>query len=61
MSPDVPDSCWCADASAFEALMILGEISRMRTMEEGKFWFSRAISYAIARKYPTSVQLVMGL
>jgi len=61
MSPKVPDSCWCADASAFEALMILGEISRMRTMEEGKFWVSRAIAYEIARKYPTAVQLVMGL
>ena len=61
MSPDVPDSCWCADAAAFETLMILGEISRLRTMEEGKFWVSRAIAYAIARKYPTVVQLLMGL
>jgi uncharacterized protein (UPF0216 family) len=61
MSPDVPDSCWCADAAAFEALITLGEISRLRTMEEERFWVSRAIAYAIARKYPTAVQLVMGL
>jgi uncharacterized protein (UPF0216 family) len=61
MTPDVPDSCWCADAAAFEALITLGEISRLRTMEEGKFWVSRAIACAIARKYPTAVQLVMGL
>jgi hypothetical protein len=33
----------------------------MQTMEEGKFWISRAIAYAIARKYPTMIQLVMGL
>jgi len=61
MSADVPDSCWCTDATAFEALIILGEISRLRTMEGGKFWISRAIAYAIARKYPTAFQLVMGL
>ncbi len=61
MSPEVPDSCWCADAAAFEALITLGEISRLRTMEGGRFWISRAIAYAIARKYPTAVQLVMGL
>jgi len=60
MSPDVPDSCWCADAAAFETLIILGEISRLRTMENEKFWVSRAIVYAIAQKYPTAVQVVMG-
>jgi hypothetical protein len=59
MSPDVPDSCWCEDAAAFETLMLLGEISRMRTMENEKFWVSRAIVYAIAQKYPTAVQVVM--
>ena len=59
MSPDVPDSCWCADGAAFETLMLLGEISRMRTMENEKFWVSRAIVYAIAQKYPTAVQVVM--
>jgi len=61
MSPEVPDSCWCADAAEFESLTTLGEISRLGTMVEGRFWVSRAIAYAIARKYPTAVQLVMGL
>ena len=61
MSPDVPDSCWCADAAAFAALITLGEIGRLRTMEEGRFCVSRAIAYAIARKYPTAVQVLMGL
>jgi len=61
MSPDVPDSCWCADAAAFDALITLREISRLRTMEEGRFWVSRAIAYAIARKYPIAVQMVTGL
>jgi len=60
MAPDVPDSCWCADAAAFETLILLGEISRLRTMENERFWVSRAIVYAIAQKYPTAVQVVMG-
>jgi hypothetical protein len=30
-------------------------------MEKEKFWVSRAIAFAIERKYPTAVQLVMGL
>jgi len=60
LSPDVPDSCSCGDQAAFEALRILGEISEMRTMQEGRCWVSRAIAYAIMHKYPTAVQLVMG-
>ncbi len=60
MSPDVPDSCWCMDPAAFDALVLLGEISSMRLLQDGKFWVSRAIVYAILRKYPTAVQLVMG-
>jgi hypothetical protein len=60
LSPDVPDSCWWADATVFETLILLGEINRMQTMEERKFWVSQALAYVIARKYPTAVQLVMG-
>ena len=59
-SADVPDSCSCPDAVAFEVFRILGEISSMRTMEKGKFWVSRAIVYDIARKYPTVIQIVMA-
>jgi hypothetical protein len=40
MSPDVPDSCWCMDSTAFDALVLLGEISSLRIREEGKFWVS---------------------
>jgi len=60
MSPDVPDSCWCMDPAAFDALVHLGEISSMRLLQDGKFWVSRAIVYAILQRYPTAVQLVMG-
>jgi uncharacterized protein (UPF0216 family) len=59
VSPDVPDSCSCTDSAAFEALKILGEISELRTMQDGRCWVSRAIVYAIMHKYPTAVQLVM--
>jgi len=60
LSPDVPDSCSCTDEAAFDALKILGEISELRSMQEGRCWVSRAIAYAIMHKYPTAVQLVMG-
>jgi uncharacterized protein (UPF0216 family) len=60
MSPDVPDSCLCSDETAFRALQLLGEISGMRSLQDGCFWVSRVIAYAILRKYPTAVQLVMG-
>jgi uncharacterized protein (UPF0216 family) len=60
MSPDVPDSCWCMDSTAFDALVLPGEISSLRIREEGKFWVSRAITYAILRRYPTAVQMVVG-
>lgn len=60
MSPDVPDSCWCMDSAAFDTLVLLGEISNMRLRQDEKFWVSRAIVYAILRRYPTAVQLVMG-
>jgi uncharacterized protein (UPF0216 family) len=60
LSPNVPDSCSCTDQTAFEALKLLGEIRELRTMQEGRWWVSRAIAYAIMHKYPTAVQLVMG-
>ena len=60
LSPDVPDSCSCTDEAAFDALKLLGEISELRPMPEGRWWVSRAIAYAIMHKYPTAVQMVMG-
>jgi uncharacterized protein (UPF0216 family) len=57
---EVPDSCYLADESAARALQALGEISLLRTPRKGKIWVSRAIVYAIMRKYPSVIQIVMG-
>ena len=59
-SPDVPDSCMCPDETALAALQVLGEVSTLRTFGGGRFWVSRPIAYAIMKKYPTAVQIVMG-
>lgn len=58
--PDAPDSCSCSDEAAFHALQALGEISTLRTFEQGKFWVAQAIAYAILRKYPIVIQVVMS-
>jgi hypothetical protein len=59
-SPDVPDSCMCPDETALATLQLLGEVSTLRTFEGGRFWVARPIAYAIMKKYPTVVQIVMG-
>ena len=59
-SPDTPGSCSCADETALTALQHLGEVSTLRTSDKGRFWVSRPIAYAIMKKYPTAVQIVMG-
>ncbi|WP_370574644.1 DUF61 family protein [Methanomethylovorans sp.] len=56
----VPDSCYLNDSHALQALQALGEISRLRTMQQGKQWVGRSIAYSIMKKYPTAVQIVMG-
>lgn len=56
----VPDSCYLNDAHALQALQTLGEISRLRTMKQGRSWVGRSIAYSIMKKYPTVVQIVMG-
>lgn len=56
----VPDSCYLNDAYALEALQALGEISRLRNMQQGRLWVGRSIAYLIMKKYPTAVQIVMG-
>jgi uncharacterized protein (UPF0216 family) len=60
LTPDIPDSCLCTDETGIRALQVLGEISGLRILHEGKCWVARAIAYAIMRKYPTAVQVVMG-
>ncbi len=57
---DVPDSCYVTDEVAIRALQSLGEISLLRTPQKGRVWVSRAIVYAMIRKYPTIIQIVMG-
>ncbi|OPX62531.1 MULTISPECIES: DUF61 family protein [unclassified Methanoregula] len=60
-SPDTPDSCSCPDDAALEALQKLGEVSTLRTMQGDRFWVSKPIAYALLQKYPTAVQIVMGV
>lgn len=61
LSSDVPGSCSCPDARALAALQLLGEVSTLRTIQGDRFWVSRPIAYAIMKKYPTAVQIVMGV
>jgi len=56
---DVPDSCYLTDETALRALQAHGELGEGRRIREGRLWVSRAIAYAIARKYPTLVQFVL--
>ncbi len=61
LSASVPGSCSCPDPEALAALQLLGEVSTLRTMQNDRFWVSRPIVYAIMKKYPTAVQIVMGV
>jgi uncharacterized protein (UPF0216 family) len=56
---NVADSCFLTDGVALECLQVLGELSRMRTMNQGKLWVGRAIVYSLMRKYPTVIQIMM--
>jgi uncharacterized protein (UPF0216 family) len=53
---DVRDSCYLSDETAVGALRILGEIGEGRRLLDGRLWVSRAIAFAIARRYPTAIQ-----
>jgi len=56
----VADSFFLTDSAALEALQILGELSDLREMIGGRVWVGRAIVYAIMRKYPGAVQVMVG-
>src|SRR5512139_2042674 len=56
---NVADSCFLTDGVALECLQVLGELSRMRTMNEGRLWVGRAIVYSLMRKYPSFIQIMM--
>jgi uncharacterized protein (UPF0216 family) len=58
--PEVTDSCYLTDEMAVEALELLGEISPLRTLREGKLWVSRVLVYELIRKYQTAIQIVIG-
>jgi uncharacterized protein (UPF0216 family) len=55
----VNDSCFLADEPAFRALVLLGELSPMREMEDGRLWVGKPIVFALMRKYPTIIQIMM--
>lgn len=56
----VEDSFLLTDPAALEALQILGELSLMRELMGGRLWIGRAIVYAIIRKYPGLIQIMIG-
>jgi uncharacterized protein (UPF0216 family) len=56
----VADSFLLTDAAALEALQGLGELSDMRELIGGRLWVGRAIVYAIMRKYPSVIQIMVG-
>jgi hypothetical protein len=56
----VADSFLLTDAAALEAFQVLGELSDMRELHGGRLWVGRAIVYAIMRKYPCIIQIMVG-
>jgi hypothetical protein len=56
----VEDSFFLTDSAALEALQFLGELSDMREMIAGRVWIGRAIVFAIMRRYPGAVQVMVG-
>lgn len=55
----VTDSCLLTDEAALEAFQSLGELSGQREFINGKLWVGRALVFAILRKYPTVIQIMM--
>ena len=55
----VADSCLLTDEPALEALQVLGELSEQRQFVGERLWIGRAIVFAILRKYPTAIQIMM--
>ena len=55
----VGDSFLLTDEDGLKTLQAIGELSTMREMTGGRLWVGRAIVFAIMRKYPTAVQIMM--
>ncbi len=59
-TPMVPDSCYLSEEISVQALKMLGEISDLREMRDGKLWVAKPIAYALTLRYPTAVQVIIG-
>jgi uncharacterized protein (UPF0216 family) len=57
---EVSGSVSLTDPVALQALQELGELSLLRSMQDGRIWIARPIAYALTRKYPTVIQVAMG-
>jgi uncharacterized protein (UPF0216 family) len=55
----VRDNCFLTDETALKAFQLLGDLSHLRRLHDGRLWISRAIVYSFIEKYPTAVQIVM--
>jgi uncharacterized protein (UPF0216 family) len=55
----VNNSLFLADEPAFRALLYLEEFSPLREMEDGRLWVGKPIVFALMRKYPTIIQIMM--
>jgi uncharacterized protein (UPF0216 family) len=55
----VNNSLFLVDEPAFRALLHLGEFSSLREMEDGRLWVGKPIVFAMMRKYPTIIQIMM--
>lgn len=56
---EVSNSCLLVDEWALRAFQEMGDLSRERGMVDGRVWVGRALVFALMRKYPTAVQLMM--
>ena len=59
LDADVRDSALITEEAAVKALQVLGDLSTLREVRDGRLWVGRPIAYAILGKYPTAVQVVM--
>lgn len=57
---DVRNSYALNDTVAVEAFQWLGELSPLRELRNGRLWVAKPIVYALIRKYPSLVQIVVG-
>ncbi|NYT05503.1 MAG: DUF61 family protein [Methanomicrobiales archaeon] len=60
-SPDVHGSYYLSDECAVLALQELGEISPLRSFEQGRLWIAKPIMHAIMQTYPTVIQVAIGV